>query len=126
MPGDFRINKVALHDYLNQLASVIEERGLGTRGDVLLSQALSLPGVVGEPASATERLQEDWPLIEKVLSDQRMQQRKPKPEQLMMLKRIRGVLGAGPEEERSAEAKIRKASEPASAAAEVVRRSRGN
>jgi uncharacterized protein (TIGR00255 family) len=68
VPGDFRINKVALNDYLNQLASVIEERGLGARGDVLLAQALALPGVVGEPASATERLQEDWPLIEKVLS----------------------------------------------------------
>ncbi|HSF47640.1 MAG TPA: DUF3141 domain-containing protein [Burkholderiales bacterium] len=82
----------------------------------------TLPQLVPEQAER-ERL---LTLIDKVLSDERMQQRKPKPEQLKMLRRIRGVLGAIPGEEPSAEAAIRSASPRTSAVAEVVRRSRGH
>jgi uncharacterized protein (TIGR00255 family) len=67
-PGDFRINKVALHNYLAQVEGVIQELKLGERGNLLLSQVLTLPGVVSEAGSLlTERLHEDWPTIEKVL-----------------------------------------------------------
>ncbi len=66
-PGDFRINKAALQNYLSQLDSVIRDMKLGERGQVLLSQVLTLPGVVAEPGSQTERLHEDWPTVEKVL-----------------------------------------------------------
>lgn len=66
-PGDFRINKAALLSYLTQVDAVVTELKLGARGDALLSQVLTLPGVVSEPGSLTERLHEDWPTIEKVL-----------------------------------------------------------
>lgn len=65
--ADFRINTVALQSYLTQVKSVAESLGLQERSDLLLSQVLSLPGVVAEPASQTSRLEEDWPVIEKVL-----------------------------------------------------------
>jgi uncharacterized protein (TIGR00255 family) len=66
-PGDFRINATALHSYLSQIRGVTEQLGLLTRGDYLLAGALALPGVVPEPGSRSECLQEDWPLLEKVL-----------------------------------------------------------
>src|SRR5262249_57858963 len=46
---DFRINAVALRSYLGQLRAVADELGLRDRGDVLLGQALALPGVVAQP-----------------------------------------------------------------------------
>jgi uncharacterized protein (TIGR00255 family) len=66
-PGDFRINKVALRDYVTQVESVISEMKLGERGDALLAQVLALPGVVAEPNALGSRLEEDWPMIERVL-----------------------------------------------------------
>src|SRR6516225_2369262 len=60
--GDYRLNKVALHDYLAQLDVVARELKLGERGNWLLSQVLALPGVVAEPNLLTDRLQEDWPI----------------------------------------------------------------
>lgn len=66
-PGDYRINKSTLRDYVEQINGVIRDMKLGSQGDALLSQVLALPGVVAEPNSAIERLHEDWPAIEGVL-----------------------------------------------------------
>src|SRR5438045_591507 len=46
VPGDFRINKVALHDYIGQVEAAIQEMKLGERGNLLFSQVMMLPGVV--------------------------------------------------------------------------------
>jgi len=63
-------------------------------------------------------------LIETLLADPRMPQIERTPEQLAMLKRIRGLLGAGPVAKRSGlEAKVPKKNLPASAAAKVAQRS---
>jgi uncharacterized protein (TIGR00255 family) len=67
VPIDYRINATALEAYLSQLKPIIESNGLGARGDMLLAQVLTLPGVVAEPGSLASRLEEDWPIIEKVL-----------------------------------------------------------
>ncbi|MCI0377442.1 MAG: YicC family protein [Gemmataceae bacterium] len=68
-PQDFRINGVALESYVRQLQTLIQDLGLGPRGDALLSHALELPGVVPEPGSMTGVLHDDWPILEKVLLD---------------------------------------------------------
>ncbi len=67
-PADYRINATALQAYLAQLRPIIESNGLGSQGAMLLAQVLTLPGVVVEPGSLTSRLEQDWPVIEKVLS----------------------------------------------------------
>jgi hypothetical protein len=90
--------------------------------------------VAYEPERALEMLPQLLPkrtererlltLIETLVADSRMQQIERTPKQLAMLKRIRGVLEAGPEEKLSgAEAKIPKENLPASAAARVAERS---
>jgi len=66
-PQDFQINAVALQSYVRQLRELSGTLGLSDHGSVLLSQALALPGVVPEPATAAFRLEEEWPLIERVL-----------------------------------------------------------
>src|SRR5262249_49233884 len=66
-PQDFRINALALRSYVQQLRGLTEELGLGGRTEVLLGQALALPGVVPEPGNATFNLEQDWPLLETVL-----------------------------------------------------------
>jgi uncharacterized protein (TIGR00255 family) len=66
-PQDFRINSVALRSYVNQLRPLCEELGLANRGEVLLAQALALPGVVPEPGTVSLHLDEEWPVIERVL-----------------------------------------------------------
>src|SRR5262249_20973595 len=66
-PQDFRINATALRSYVQQLRSLSNELDLGGRTDVLLSQALALPGVVAEPGNATLNLEQDWPVLEAVL-----------------------------------------------------------
>jgi uncharacterized protein (TIGR00255 family) len=65
---DFRINAVALASYIQQLRAVGTQLGLDDRGQSLLGQVLALPGVVADPALQTGNLLDDWPLIEKVLS----------------------------------------------------------
>jgi uncharacterized protein (TIGR00255 family) len=67
-PGDFHINAAALRSYLAQLRSLSEELELPDRGEFLLTQALSLPGVVPEPGNAALDLEEEWPLVEEVLT----------------------------------------------------------
>src|SRR5207253_7501606 len=46
---DFQINATALRSYVEQLRQVSEALALRERGEVLLAQALTLPGVVAEP-----------------------------------------------------------------------------
>jgi uncharacterized protein (TIGR00255 family) len=66
-PQDFHVNATALRSYVSQLRPVCEELGLRDRGEALLAQALALPGVVPEPGSATLSLEEEWPVVERVL-----------------------------------------------------------
>jgi uncharacterized protein (TIGR00255 family) len=68
-PQDFRINPVALASYVRQVRELGPELGLGDRSDALLAQVLMLPGVVPEPGSTMQSLHDDWPLIEKVLTE---------------------------------------------------------
>jgi pimeloyl-ACP methyl ester carboxylesterase len=81
----------------------------------------TLPQLLPERAERERLLM----LIETLFAGPRMQQIERTPEQLAMLKRIRGVLGAGPVEKLSgAEARVPKKNLPASAAAKVAQRSR--
>lgn len=66
-PQDFQINPVALRSYVTQLRGLAEELGLRERGEVLLNQAMALPGVVVEAGNAPLQLEEEWPVIERVL-----------------------------------------------------------
>jgi uncharacterized protein (TIGR00255 family) len=68
-PHDFRINEVALASYVDQLRTVIKKLGLSENAEHLLSQVLTLPGVVPEPGNLGEHLQEDWPYIERVMDE---------------------------------------------------------
>jgi uncharacterized protein (TIGR00255 family) len=64
---DFQINGVALRSYLQQVRTVAEEAHLPDRGQALMAAALTLPGVVPEPASGSFRVDEEWPVIEQTL-----------------------------------------------------------
>lgn len=66
-PQDFQINAVALQSYVRQLRELTGALGLSDQGQGLLSQVLALPGVVPEPATAAFRMDEEWPVIERVL-----------------------------------------------------------
>lgn len=65
-PQDFRINTTALRSYLTQVRGICQEMNLTDQGD-LLGQVLALPGVVPEPGSISLDLEEEWPVIERVL-----------------------------------------------------------
>ncbi len=64
---DYQINSVALRSYLKQLLVVTGEFSLPNGGDALLSQALALPGVVPEPGTSALKVDEEWPILERVL-----------------------------------------------------------
>jgi uncharacterized protein (TIGR00255 family) len=66
-PQDFQINAVALQSYVRQLRELSGSLGLNDQGQGLLSQVLALPGVVPEPATASFQLDEEWPILEKIL-----------------------------------------------------------
>jgi uncharacterized protein (TIGR00255 family) len=66
-PQDFQINGTALRSYLQQLRGLADEAGLSGPVANLLGPVLALPGVVPEPATATFSLEEEWPVIERVL-----------------------------------------------------------
>jgi uncharacterized protein (TIGR00255 family) len=68
-PQDFQINAVALRSYLSQLRPLCAELNLPDQGNSLLGQVLALPGVVPEPGSLGAHLEEEWPLIERVLEE---------------------------------------------------------
>lgn len=64
---DFQVNVVALRSYADQLRKLGESLGLRDRWELLLSQVLALPGVVPEPGVTSLNLDEDWPVVERVL-----------------------------------------------------------
>jgi uncharacterized protein (TIGR00255 family) len=66
-PGEFQINATALRSYLGQLRGLCNELGVADHVTSLLGHALALPGVAAEPGSIVLNLEEDWPLIERVL-----------------------------------------------------------
>ncbi len=67
-PQDFQINATALRSYAEQLRSLSAELGLRDLAG-LLAQVLVLPGVVAEPGSVTLKLEDEWPLMERVLEE---------------------------------------------------------
>jgi uncharacterized protein (TIGR00255 family) len=64
---DFQVNGVALRSYLQQIQGMCQDLHLGDLRASLLTQVLLLPGVVAEPGMATFSLEEDWPVMERVL-----------------------------------------------------------
>ncbi len=64
---DFQVNAVALRSYVTQLRSACGDLDLADQGQVLLAQVLALPGVVPEPATSSLKLDEEWPVMERVL-----------------------------------------------------------
>jgi uncharacterized protein (TIGR00255 family) len=66
-PQDYQINAAALRGYLGQIRPLCREVGLPDDMTALLAPLLALPGVVPEPSTAPLRLEDDWPLIERVL-----------------------------------------------------------
>jgi uncharacterized protein (TIGR00255 family) len=65
-PQDFQVNAVALRSYVTQLRGACGELGLADQ-EVLLTQVLALPGVVPEPGTSALKLDEEWPVMERVL-----------------------------------------------------------
>jgi uncharacterized protein (TIGR00255 family) len=68
-PGAFRINATALRSYVGQLRDLAEGLGMRGRDEILLGQVLALPGVVPEPGEIALHLDEEWPLLERVLGE---------------------------------------------------------
>jgi uncharacterized protein (TIGR00255 family) len=68
-PQDFRINATALRSYLTQLRSLSKELGMREGNFESLGPLLALPGVAPEPGSVVLHLEEEWPQVERVLSE---------------------------------------------------------
>lgn len=68
-PQDYQINVVALRSYLHQLHGLCQELGFRERDENLLPHLVALPGVVAEPAGAMLNLEDEWPVMEKVLAE---------------------------------------------------------
>src|SRR5437588_12253817 len=66
-PQDFQINAAAPRSYLEQVRRVTDQLSLPDGGQALLAQALALPGVVPDPAAGGFRMDEEWPVIERLL-----------------------------------------------------------
>jgi uncharacterized protein (TIGR00255 family) len=62
---DFRINPVALTSYVQQIRAIPQLSA--AEQAALLSQVLSAPGVIPEAGLRSHQLQDEWPIIEKVL-----------------------------------------------------------
>jgi uncharacterized protein (TIGR00255 family) len=99
--GDFQINAVALRSYLEQLRSISASLALADGGQALLAQVLALPGVVPEPANVALDLEEEWPILERVLEQalarlqtMRQEEGRAMAEELLQLRdHIAGELG---------------------------------
>src|ERR1700747_1077777 len=59
MADDFRINAVALANYINQGRDISKQLDLADHAPALMSQILMLPGVVPEAGSRTYQLHDD-------------------------------------------------------------------
>jgi uncharacterized protein (TIGR00255 family) len=69
-PQDYRINAIALRSYVDQLRGLSHEFGLGPQAALAhVGHLLALPGVVPEPGSITSGVEDDWPVIERVLEE---------------------------------------------------------
>jgi uncharacterized protein (TIGR00255 family) len=66
-PQDVLINAAVLQGYVRQVRELALSLGLGEQWPVLLSQVLALPGVVPEEPTAAAYMDEEWPIIERVL-----------------------------------------------------------
>jgi uncharacterized protein (TIGR00255 family) len=66
-PQDFVINSVALRSYIGQVRSACTDLSLSD--SAILAQVLALPGVAAEPGAAPLVLDEQWPIIERVLEE---------------------------------------------------------
>jgi uncharacterized protein (TIGR00255 family) len=64
---DFQVNEVALRSYLAQLRPLLAEAGHPEAGPAVFAALLALPGVVPEPAVTSFSLEDDWPVVERVL-----------------------------------------------------------
>jgi uncharacterized protein (TIGR00255 family) len=64
---DFQVNTAALRSYVEHVRRLAGELGLTDGGQCLLGQVLALPGVAPEPETAPLQLEDEWPLLEKVL-----------------------------------------------------------
>jgi uncharacterized protein (TIGR00255 family) len=64
---DFQVNAVALRAYVTHLVPLCRELNLPDGGASLLSRVLDLPGVIPEPSGSSFHLEEEWPIIERVL-----------------------------------------------------------
>jgi uncharacterized protein (TIGR00255 family) len=64
---DFVINPLALQSYVEQVQRLAQQLSLADGGQSLLTQVLSLPGVVPEPAVGAFNAEEDWPLVEQTV-----------------------------------------------------------
>jgi uncharacterized protein (TIGR00255 family) len=69
VPSDFKINAVALRSYIGQIRDVCEAMNLRDKSELLLAQALALPGVAPEPGGVGHDIHEDWPIVERVLEE---------------------------------------------------------
>jgi uncharacterized protein (TIGR00255 family) len=67
-PQDYRVNVTALRSYLAQLRPLAAEVGLANGGG-LLGSILALPGVVPEPGGFSSHIDDDWPVLERVLQE---------------------------------------------------------
>jgi uncharacterized protein (TIGR00255 family) len=67
---DFQLNQVAIESYVKQLKEAAARLHMpALAGEAVLAQALMLPGVAAEPGATAFVLEDDWPILEKVLGD---------------------------------------------------------
>ncbi len=67
---DFQLNPVAIESYLGQLKDLAARLKLPALvGDTVLAQTLLLPGVTAEPGTTALALDDDWPILEKVVRE---------------------------------------------------------
>lgn len=68
-PGDFQINAAALRSYVAHLRALAKEMALPLLDSAALGAVLALPGVVAEPGNVPLKLEDEWPLVERVLGE---------------------------------------------------------
>ena len=66
VPGDYKIDPVALTSYLRQVEAACDAIG-SSSAPAILAGILALPGVVPEPSSAALDVEQEWPQLERVL-----------------------------------------------------------
>jgi uncharacterized protein (TIGR00255 family) len=68
-PQDFLVNTIAFRSYLAQLRSLCSEMALPQSDTALVPSLLALPGVAPEPGTLSLTLDEEWPVMERVLDE---------------------------------------------------------